>query len=210
MPPSHIFGARSEHPENGSSALSNLPPLSSVRDPRITPATPPAPSAISSTTPLYVARANCPRSRQYESIPPPRACSDSPDATCADNTPFTAPPRSKLQMSAPYRMVHLACISQNAHIYGYDVPKTLLVRQRDGIGIVGNARSRKQPALRSTTRAPLCPHSWSWIYARCMRLNVLCDSRSRRTRPSRGTILGWLAVPNRPRPLWRHETSIYD
>lgn len=78
----------------------------SLRRPRQCP--PPSPPP----PPLYAARANSPRRRQYEPIPPPRACADRPDATSADNTPFTAPPRSKSQISAPHRTVHLACIAR--------------------------------------------------------------------------------------------------
>lgn len=129
-PTSHNFTARLEYPEDGPSACAKPQPPSSMRDPCITPTTPPAPSAISSTTPLYAARAKCPRCRQCESITPPRACSDSPDATSADNTPFTAPPRSKSRMFAPHRIVHFACIVQNVRICGYNVPMTPLARQR--------------------------------------------------------------------------------
>ncbi|KAL1950890.1 hypothetical protein VTO73DRAFT_39 [Trametes versicolor] len=93
MPPSHNFTAHAGYLEDGAATCAKPSPPSSVPHPRITPTTPPAPSAVSSTTPLNAARANGPRRRQYDFIPLP------------------PPPRTKSRTSAPHRAVHRACIA---------------------------------------------------------------------------------------------------
>ncbi|KAL1952121.1 hypothetical protein VTO73DRAFT_1270 [Trametes versicolor] len=51
------------------------------------------------------ARAKCPQRRQYESIPPPRVCTDRLDATSADNVQFTAPPCTKSRSKSRFERV---------------------------------------------------------------------------------------------------------